>query len=336
MLLSERLIFFGASVTAQAAPNGYFDLVRKDIEAHGGSAYRFAFGSCHLDDAGFHKASELTSAEGNCCIIEWNTTGLSRFDPSKLAVIFDYLLNHQIYPIILILPHDRNLRVNRDAELQMKEISEDFGLPLLDLRNDFSGESLWRDNVHTTPEGAIDYANRISKFLRETHRPSDSEILKLAHSWRQDRQPVAVAFRTIPHEFALQEGEQLTIEFERQLQLSELLFDLTIGPDSPILDLQVDNGHQQQISIWDPWCHYDRRKIVSILGESTFRRTGDSGKLMLSISKVAPNYSSCRREKFNYTGPRNLRVHNILTANFNVRALHAVAVNGSTRLLLKQ
>lgn len=326
MLLDKRLVFFGASVTAQTAPNGYFEPVLAASRAAGGNAIRIAHGSCHFDDAGFHTATTIKRAQGEVCVIEWNTTGLSRFHPTKLGIVVDHFLGQGMLPIFLILCQDRNLAGDRDSERQVRELCLAHDLPLIDLRLGFPGMHLLRDTVHATPEGGQWYAERIVRALTSIELPDAEGLGRRRQALRRAIELQPVTFSDWPQAMEVGEGQMWTARFERQAGLSELLLDMTIGPDSPVVELAMGEIYVRRLSIWDPWCHYDRRRIVSIVDDSTYKRTGSTGYISIRMLPDAPDYSVCRRPGFSYEGPRRLRVHRILCANM---ALSDQAVSDS-------
>jgi hypothetical protein len=315
MLLEKRLVFFGASVTAQEPPNGYFEPVQMATRLAGGDAIRVVHGSCHFDDAGFHTAPTISREQGEVCLIEWNTTGLSRFHPIKIGLVVDHFLGQGMLPVFLILCQDRNLAGDRDSERQVKELCLAHELPLIDLRPRFPGMNLLRDTVHTTSEGGRWYAEHIVRALRSIELPDAEELGRRRQALRNaiDLQPVA--FTVWPQALEINEGQMWTASFERMPGLSELLLDMTIGADSPVVELTIGELYVHRLSIWDPWCHYDRRRIVPIVDESTFKRSGAAGRISIRMLPDAPDYRVCRRPGFSYEGPRRMRVHRILCAN---------------------
>jgi hypothetical protein len=317
MELNRRFTFFGASVTAQSPPHGYFDLARQAIEAHGGQATRLAFGSCHLDDAGFHSVHLIEGTGCEVCVLEWNTTGLSRFHPGKLAHVLNQLLTRGVHPVFLILPQDRNLGSDRPAEEQLREFADNPAISLIDIRHTFPGVHLLRDTVHTTPEGAAHYAQAIVAALAELPHVTSDAIAAEARRRQGSAGLPEVTFRTLEQELVVEENHALVIDFVRTEVLSELLLWLTLGPDSPILQVTA-GSFSRRVPVWDAWCHYDRKKIVSILEDSSHRKTGLRGQLSIHVLPDLPDYSTCRRPEFSYSGVKRLRVQSMLMSNFEV------------------
>ena len=71
--------------------------------------------------------------------------------------------------------------------------------------------------------------------------------------------------------------------------------DLTIGPDSPVLDLIYGGKIKKNSSLWDPYCHFKRKYYKCIILEK------NQEILEIEISNQLPNYSECRNKEFDFS-----------------------------------
>lgn len=312
----KRVLFFGASVTAQSQDNGYFDVLRPRLQALGIGVERLAHGSCHFDDAGFHAMPDIPWSGLTHCLLDWNTTGLARMDPVKLHFVVDQMLAHGVQPSFMILPQDRNLSTDREAETQVIALSRSLGLPWLDLRPDFQPAGLLRDSVHTTPAGAQHHARRILGFIEaELMRARPPDFAALRRVWHAQQAPATFWFGGLPGPWDVPSGACLEIDYRLTGPLSEILFDLRVGPDSPLIEVTVAQAPPLRLSLWDPWCHYERRKMSTLVPARLFTAAPVEGTVRVFITANRPAYHTCRRPGFDYQGTRTLRALSLRTAN---------------------
>lgn len=97
-----NFFFHGASVTQQTGIASYFHLLSERV-ASSHVLTKKGYGGCHFNDAGFLTLHSDISSESDVCVLEWNTTGLIKFDIEKLKYVAGYLLDHDILPVFLIL-----------------------------------------------------------------------------------------------------------------------------------------------------------------------------------------------------------------------------------------
>ena len=67
---------------------------------------------------------------------------------------------------------------------------------------------------------------------------------------------------------------------------------LTIGPDSPIVNLLYGGEIKKIYSLWDTYCHFERKIYKSIILEK------NQEILEIEIANKLPNYSECRNKEF--------------------------------------
>jgi hypothetical protein len=316
-MMNNGILFFGASVTAQSNGNGFFDYLAPLLNERGLLVEKKAFGSCHLDDAGFYAVHEINFTRYRYCFLDWNTTGLPEFSPAKLSYILSSMLRQHCIPVIMILPQERNLHADRPAERQMIELSQHARIPMLDLREGFGGGDLLRDHVHTTPAGARQYAERILKFIVEQliENTYDSEVTLSA---TLDTLPsIEFRFTTDATTRTVEEGQRLVIHYSDATPATEILFDMVVGPTSPIVGIEINEQPFKSISIWDQWCHYERNFQRVIVPQRTLSATPQKGVVTIRVSTTRPDYETCRLKGFAFDGIRKLQLKRVQATNLD-------------------
>ena len=302
-----NIIFFGASVTEQR--EGYYKYIKENFFFSDHCVDRYSFGGCHLDDAGFFNVCKLRDFKPDVVVFEWNTTARSKYDIDKVNYIFSQVAGMGALPIILILPHAENYKVERESEQQMISLSKNNDIALIDIRKDiiskYNLKELLRDGVHTNAIGAEIFgtivANRISDILHESRLPitvnkANSEYFKI------------VSFDFCETELKIK--KEILLRITLNAKMWGLCLYHEIGKFSPLVKIFVNNHFVKKISFWDPYCHYSRMHYISLLSNDDFNSIiSEKLELRIGISSELPDYSVCRRDDIAFDVEKEIRAH---------------------------
>jgi hypothetical protein len=289
-----RVFFHGASVTAQGGETSYFHWLTARYQGRTDtSLVKMGYGGTHLNDAGFLNLTSDTAGDYDLCVLDWNDTALSSFDEAKLRQMAGGLLERGIVPVFVILYTYNQQREGRQSETQVKTLCEAYELECWDLREHVEPDRHTRDGVHTTLEGAQLYARLISERLEQI-RPKLSKYREVQIEF----DPIAVdlwngELSEIP------EGYRLVIDIDAIGPSPQVIAEVLLGPSAPIID--VDSG-RFRISVWDRWCHYDRKGYVTIWRA----REASRHSVNVQVLSDAIDYSICTRP-FDFTGTKLFR-----------------------------
>jgi hypothetical protein len=260
-----RVVFFGASVTAQnknhssQSVTGYVTFL-DDILS--GSRYlvdRVAYGSSQYSNMGHYGLTNAILTKPNAIFFEWHTTGESYINPEMLIRQHRLLSLLDIKMILLILP---SLRHQNNDSLQKYGMLTTLGLPFLDLRflTDSEGrQDFLRDEVHTNEVGAELYGRIIDKYISdELLSPSaggpDFQLCDLLQ--HSNDEYGALLYREVPLDLCLKAGDSLHISLDRS---ASVIFTFIRGPRCP--DLEVGDSSSDDgitVHLIDQWSYYDR------------------------------------------------------------------------------
>jgi hypothetical protein len=303
-----RILFFGASVTAQSGENGFYDhLVKLDSK----NAYRrLSFGSSQFDNAGFFNLPIILREQDKPDIVffEWSTTNEQHFNPDKLSYFVMSLLHNNILPIFLLLPKIDTFKENRKSDFLLYELADSFQLPLLDLRYllfKHLPTEIIRDIVHTTPFGANVYASKIYKFLCSF---GENDLL-LARVAEFDFKK---SYKLDVHEINKEIGKDqyLELNFDAISTRSEITVSLLKGPFSPIINIFSNDSLIKEQSIFDPWCHYERENFTSLIHSSQIEH--GNNKIAIKISDKDPDYASTQTREV-FLGEKKFKIKSMFT-----------------------
>jgi hypothetical protein len=294
----KKFFFYGASVTKQTGESSYISKVKKYLD---GTALieSKGFGACHLDDAGFYMTNEVINASPDICILEWNTTGLNEFNPYKLRSILLEISSRNIAIGLLILPQiGTNVAKNRPAEMQIYEISQNYGIPLLDLRFDFDLKNCLRDGVHTNDYGADSYAQSIVSWIRNTN----FNLSNFPQDWIQ------LPKLSLIKNYEISKNKKIELDFKTEsYPINEICFELTVGPS--IVDVEIVSSDQKiHKSFLDPWCYYERNMIYSIWSDE---KSCVSHNITINISEIEPNFSILKSDYVRDFENLKINIHGI-------------------------
>jgi hypothetical protein len=168
----------------------------------------------------------------------------------------------------------------------------------------FSPEKHLRDEVHTTPAGALLYAEKlfteidslikIKTLKNEYVAASFAPSLYVASSNRP-----SVGKHVLCRDSYLEfDSLELVCTPDGTFPDPVILFDALIGPDSPVLLVQQAGSDDRFLSLWDPWCHFWRNNYRTlILNTSVSRPT----LVSIAIADASPAYASCVNKNFDFS-----------------------------------
>ena len=164
-----KILFHGASVTEQEGESSYVFQLNEQLKKTDNQhiILKKGFGGCHINDAGLLNIAVDADEEIDICFLEWNTTGLDRFEEGTLRYMAATLIDKGILPIFLILARADSISLDsrRLSEKQVLNFCIENGIPYLDYRGLINPELDLRDVVHTNFSGAVKYAKALFKDL---------------------------------------------------------------------------------------------------------------------------------------------------------------------------
>ncbi len=293
-----RVLFHGASVTGQGGEDSYFHWLERDLPQF--SLSKRGYGGCHFNDAGFLTIDRDTSQLPDVCVIDWNTTAQSWFDPVKLAFVAGILLKKGVYPVFAIFASESNLQEERASERQVIDFCAEHNLPCWDFRSAISPALHFRDTVHTNTTGAKLYSALLTDHLTGlTIRPAHVDLPQIAvNPWADEQIDVA-------------ETHTAVLTISRTGPAPEIIAHLIHGPSSPIIDV---NG--QRCCIWDEWSHYERPGYVT-LWSSTLWNSDVENQIAIQVLPDAIDFSTCRRP-LTYDGAKVLKLRGLYAINCTI------------------
>ena len=271
---------------------------------------RLSFGSSQFDNAGFFNLPRILEQQEkpNIVFFEWSTTTEGNFNVAKLNYFIGILLHNNILPVFLILPKIDTFKENRKSDFLLYKLSDNYELPLLDLRyllNKYSPEEIIRDNVHTTQFGAGIYAREIYNFLHS----DDWKNISIDH-----RKNIAypdsyqINITDINNEFT--KTQYLELNFDAISDKSEITASFLKGPSSPIIEIFSDGLHVGDASVFDPWCHYERENFMPLISNKLIHK--GRNKIEIKISDKNPDYSTTKTREV-YLDQKKLKIKSIFT-----------------------
>ncbi len=311
----KKILFYGASVTAQAGNAGYFEQVRDALEVNYNlQVSRVYYGGCHLDDAGFYKFEESQVDFFDYVVFEWNTTGLIQYNELKLCYLLQKLKARGSKPIFMILPQEANITKNRNSENQIITLTKSYDIPLLDMRigldlSTFRG--FVRDVVHTNEKGAEYYGKIIIKFFADLFSASEEYWRRFNMLSIVDLSFLSAKVRHFDVELKSNHILKFIIK-SKSSSFSEILVRQRIGPFSPIV--LIDDGiFSKKISLWDIYCHYERDHYTTLVNDQDFKNSFLRDPLVFAMSVLddKPKYELCRRDDVDFDIPKIVKFKEI-------------------------
>ena len=273
--MSDKIVFFGASVTQQKQGYAWHLANRLGVE------YKcFGHGGCHLMDDGICCIDEVLKEPPTHCFIDFFSTGYT----SENKHTIDYL-DTILYKcttagcktLWLFLPsgnHASRLPFYAFVKAHLDSRHATY----FDLNTVLTHSTdLCRDVVHTTERGSVEYAEALYTLFSNV-RDTIPYAINVPKTKYCDIQCLPVN-QTVHTRLSL-EGD-CTI----------LAVRLTIGPKSGIVYI----GHKKY-TIWDVHCHYNRTSFH-------LRNVPVSGTVSIDVSQEPVDYSTCRRPDFDFGSP---------------------------------
>lgn len=312
-----KLDIFGASVSAQTRNRktdeitGYVEILRRDYQEELGfdEIRQVTYPGNRLSDGGLFRLADVQRGKADICLfeplIEDTTRGVVATS-TEIEHVYHTLLDRGILPVLLMLPMP-NLRpvAHHPTSVSHEAIATRLGVPVIcvNLSEEADLDAKFR-GVHTLYEGARIYAAQIAEGLRRIGTPSDwlvnlpprkkgLELIKVRPFVLPD--PVPSQVRTV---------RLIAKTPERQKGIVRIVQRHAIGPFSPVLDVTLkarnpeDEGQWidiawHQMSVWDPYCHFERETILPLFD---FTMTGyEEYDLTLQCTAVDPDYASSRQ-----------------------------------------
>lgn len=331
MAQSRHIVFFGASVTEQHVHNAtgevsgfvtYFE--RHLAEGLDVKVSRVSAGSSDLTDAALVYVEDVIALKPDVCILDWVTPALTSCDPRFIQQVYFRLMEHGILPVTVIFP--RRDRPQRELPItrEMSALCQAYDLPFFDatpLLKKHGVDTVLRDVVHTTPEGARIYAEAIAGLI-----PRLPLALRFAFAT-----PAPFVVTEILPEGPLPEAfRRITVtNMAPDDQPAEfcIIMQQRVGPYSPVLDVRsVTPAGAENLpvfSLWDVWCHRDRQTIKKIM----HWHSGLLHRMEFTISATAPDFAISPEAERVEQGARRIRqrgkLYLVADRALNCRAAYA-------------
>ncbi|GAB5380442.1 MAG: hypothetical protein Alis3KO_25820 [Aliiglaciecola sp.] len=287
-----KLLFYGASVTAQKFETGYYQQIEQSsLTTRFSEIERIAFGASQFEFAGYAFMQDAISIDADVCVIDWLTPSMPSFTAFKIPLLNYALLKSGCLPVWVFFPRTSNFDALPEAYNQVKKSCEQFGLPFIDVRPSMKGfidepSRYLRDAVHTTLEGAKLYSDIIEKSL------SDLDVRSTLNRARESDGFVELSNMNyqIPVvnscELTINDQQSLELEFSFNGGLLEIFFDTFVGPHLCLLKFEVilesNVVHCETINPADRWSHYKRKMVVE-----TLRKRLKSGQYIVRVHKLS-------------------------------------------------
>lgn len=309
----KRVLFFGASVTAQYRNHhsgeitGYVAYLEQ-LSWNDYIVSSISFPSSQYSNMGVLGFASLLTQQADIIFFEWHTTGENSLCVATLIEQFELLEHLGIRMILLVLPSRRF----QDADqLQKFKILRDTSIPVLDLRHLLEENphvNILRDDVHTTLDGARLYAEAIDYYIKENllcETPIASSTLKPFSFKDLPTRYRALLYREVPLGFDLKAGEHIALLSDAD---SRIIFTITRGPQCPVLHVS-DIDSSQHVDLIDQWSYYDRSSNAI-----DFKITGKQELLIQALSQLPSYAERCPKlleEEYSHlrpTDPSTLKV----------------------------
>lgn len=313
------VVAFGASVTQQGTHHvtgevtGYVPWLKKILADFDGSIAvdSIGAGSSHFNDAGYVLLDRVIALKPDFLILDWHSTGIGRFDDDLWASAVRILRQSGIPTLITVLPTIYLLSAARERpNIQQARAACGDNIYMLNLSR-LVGTSIvpevhLRDGVHTNQLGAQVYAEIIADSVKTilhtpdkfSSDPGDKiELKKINES-------IPTCSIDLENDYKPCTNISLIVSNKSPGRF-RIIADQLLGPFSPVAVLSCDSGLPIEFSIWDPSCHFTRQSYTALGGEIKLNEA-KRHTINLTISQKSPDYSSCRRADFDFSGVGNL------------------------------
>jgi hypothetical protein len=309
-----KVVCFGASVTQQERNHvtneitGYAPHLRALLSSSilDAELEVIAAGSAHFDCAGYSLLSDVIVKSPDVLILDWHATGLDRFNQLQWHSFISELLDNNILILIAVFPRrscfeSRSMRPNfyQAEEVCCETIKIVDGYQF----RDFSPEKHLRDEVHTTPAGALLYAENlfaeIDSLIKMNPSKSEDAGANMGPFYIASSKRPSVGKHVLCYDSYLEfDSIELVCTPDGTLPRPAILFDAFIGPDSPVLLVQEAGSDDRLLSLWDPWCHFSRNNYRRLELNTSF---SNPTLVNISIAEASPDYASCANKNFDFS-----------------------------------
>lgn len=286
-----KILFYGASVTAQKNDSGYVQvLLRDSMKYPEFEISKISYGGSNFNQAGFSFLPEIISLKPDIVFLDWLTPSALVFNDDKLKFFNETLLKNNIVPIWLNFPRKDDFCNSRQCYRQVKDSCSNYDIPFIDFTEllpevKINPEAYLRDVVHTTELGAKSYAELILAYLLEV------DLCKLKSLERVFSHNLYLLPKIISCNLNVTAQNYNSIEFEIPSDGSfEFLIEAKIGPKSGIVTCYLINEKDKVLktvhkNTCDPWCYYEREMIMKIISDELSR---GKYKLKMIVNPIDP------------------------------------------------
>ncbi|MBN7787222.1 hypothetical protein JYP51_20015 [Ponticoccus gilvus] len=260
----EKIVFFGASVTAQKTTadgvvSGYFpnlEVLLRDACGPNLEIHRFGFVGSHFDSAANMCLFEIEHLLGEKTLLvsEWHTTTLPRFDDRALRAYFKRVSETGASVLNLVLPMVSCIEKER-TNIRQTRSAQGEGVWQLNLyKSDLDLGKCIRDEQHTTPFGGKAYAKYIFDALQRIFsgaglaRDEGEEI----SFWEGTSQYPEMAFEALEGTFL--PGTRIKLEIPKSLRKREVQIFSKVAKGPETAQLYIHAGGE--VHIFDTWNRY--------------------------------------------------------------------------------
>jgi hypothetical protein len=258
-----KIVFYGASVTAQKGATGYFECL-ENIKPEIAELVRIPYGASHLHFAGIAMLQKVIDEEPDFCILDWITPSSKTFPEGTVNRVNNILLSHGIRPIWVLLPRSDDPNSDRECCKQLRA-SESAVVDVVEFqKSEFCEPDLTkilRDVVHTNALGAERYSKFFLSIIKNYIGRDELKLEKSTH-------PVNAPLVT-ECDGVLDNDSNLNLEIlvTENSDISLFIF-CKVGPLSPVLDIRLvdKKGKEERLTknVVDPWCYYERDMLLNL------------------------------------------------------------------------
>jgi hypothetical protein len=300
----------GASLSAQSIRHdtgefvGYVEYLRHEHAEQIGTKKEliksYTYPGNRLSDGGIVKLSEILQEKPDICVLELLIEDGTRgrwATPPEIQWIYSRLIEQKILPFtfMVALPFGRKID-EIPVTKTIREICQKYELPIFEAKIDeiiASGAEF--NGVHTLTHSGRLLAEQLANALKDINL---NQMKKKIQSLNIPTADIYLEKIEAPccselHRLSLTIAPKKLIPYQlRLIQRQE------IGQHSPVIYSKICAQEQfeierQEISIWDPYCHYTRLSFVTLVRDSVLL-TGPV-RIEIEISQTDPQYQRCRR-----------------------------------------
>jgi len=308
-----RYGIMGASLSAQTVRHdtgevvGYVEFLRRHqsrrLNTNPDNIKQYTYGGNRLSDGGLIRFKEILADRPDVCILEPLVEDGSRgrwTKPNEILDIYGQLIQNEIIPVTFLVPLPAGRSASEIPITQtIKQLCNKYNLPLFEANiNHIVNAGGQFQGVHTSPSSGALLAEQLAYFLFSL----DFKAL-LNHCRGLTFPPMTLFFETLSPP-SLNKVNHIRIDISpanaSQFQL-RIIQKQQIGKRSPVISTKIyKNGTQQdilqsqEISVWDPHCHYDRDSFVTLCNDTI--ELDNAITIETSVAPVRPKYETCKRE----------------------------------------